>query len=144
MKPQAELIALRSMCRAAADEISENCDTYCAADEFGPPMLHARLRGELPPDIYHKFCTPEDAEQFKEIQHYTRTKTKSLTYGRKYYWTVCSKNGIWIESLASHQGLSVKRFLQSEKGGKLLNIKGWRSAQRKGFSLVKVLVTITK
>lgn len=43
---------LSSMCRRAADEITEFWDSHCNADGTGLTNLVSRLRGDIPPDYY--------------------------------------------------------------------------------------------
>jgi hypothetical protein len=66
---EAELIALRTMCRAAAVEIMEQWEAHCDADGFGPCNLLARLSGKLRPDLYPAHATKEEIARFNEIMH---------------------------------------------------------------------------
>ena len=64
---EAELIALRSMCKAAAAEIDSQWKAHCNADGFGPMNLQLRLNGDIPPDIYPQFVTQRDYTRYCEI-----------------------------------------------------------------------------
>jgi hypothetical protein len=64
---EAELIALRSMCRAAAAEIMAHWKAHCDGEGFGPCNLHARLSGKLPPDLYPDHATPEEVERYIKL-----------------------------------------------------------------------------
>jgi len=66
---EAELIALRSMCRAAADEIMEHWAAHCDAEGYGPCNLHARLSGKIGPDLYPGHATDAEIARFNEIMH---------------------------------------------------------------------------
>lgn len=55
-KLQEENRRLRSMCKAAAAEISEAWEAHCDDDGYGPVNLLARLEGKLPPDLYPAFA----------------------------------------------------------------------------------------
>ena len=52
---QEEIRKLRSMCKAAAAEISETWNAHCNEKGYGPVNLVARLEGTLPPDLYPEF-----------------------------------------------------------------------------------------
>jgi len=43
---------LKSMCRAAADEIDQHWESHCDEEGYGPASLMARLTGKVPPDLY--------------------------------------------------------------------------------------------
>ena len=69
MNAEAELIALRSMCRAAADEIMEHWAAHCDDDGYGPCNLHARLAGKIRPDLYPGHASAAEIARFNEIMH---------------------------------------------------------------------------
>lgn len=69
MNDEAELIALRSMCRAAAEEIMEHWEAHCDAEGYGPCNLHARLSGKIGPDLYPGHASDEEIARFNEIMH---------------------------------------------------------------------------
>lgn len=69
MNAEAELIALRSMCRAAAQEIDEHWEAHCDEEGFGPCNLVARLSGKIGPDLYPTCASDEAVARFNEIMH---------------------------------------------------------------------------
>jgi len=50
-----ELLAYKTMCRAAAQEILNHWDAHCNEEGYGPSNLVARLQGKLEPDIYPRY-----------------------------------------------------------------------------------------
>jgi len=64
---EAETIALRSMCRAAAEEIMEQWPAHCDDEKFGPCNLVARLCGDISPDLYPAYASDEEIERFGEL-----------------------------------------------------------------------------
>ena len=46
---------LKSMCKAAAAEISEHWGAHCDAEGYGPSNLMSRLEGRIKPDLYPGF-----------------------------------------------------------------------------------------
>jgi hypothetical protein len=53
---EAENIALRSMCAAAAAEIEDHWEAHCDDEGYGPANLMYRLKGQSPPNIYTHFA----------------------------------------------------------------------------------------
>jgi hypothetical protein len=67
MNPEAELIALRTMCRAAAAEIREHWEAHCNEEGYGPCNLLARLAGDIPPDLYPGHATSEEIDEYGRL-----------------------------------------------------------------------------
>ena len=65
---EAENIALRSMCWAAAKQIEEQWEHHCDEEGYGPRNLIARLNGTLAPDLYGGGVSKEDAAKYQSFK----------------------------------------------------------------------------
>jgi hypothetical protein len=52
-----EIRKLKSMCKAAADEIDSQWEHHCDKDGYGPVNLMGRLEGKMKADLYPGFDT---------------------------------------------------------------------------------------
>jgi hypothetical protein len=64
---EAEAIMLRSMCRAAADEISRAWTAHCDGEGYGPSNLMRRLEGGFAPSLYTMHADGKDCARFCAI-----------------------------------------------------------------------------
>jgi len=67
MNTEAEVIALRTMCRAAAAEIREHWEAHCHQEGYGPSNLVARLAGAISPDLYPGYASSEEIDAYNRL-----------------------------------------------------------------------------
>ena len=61
---ECKVIALKSMCGAAAVEIEGQWNAHCDGEGYGPSNLMYRLKGQMPPDLYSAFVTHEERSKW--------------------------------------------------------------------------------
>jgi hypothetical protein len=91
MNPEAELIALRTMCKAAAAEIREHWEAHCDATGYGPCNLVARLAGDIPPDLYPGHATSEEIDGYERLTLDTPATPPKLTDGYRHNFATLQK-----------------------------------------------------
>lgn len=148
MNAEAELIALRSMCRAAAAEIQKHYDAHCDAEGYGPCNLMARLTGRLGPALYPHHATHEECVRFTAGMHVDERKaTQDAGPGTKEDETATLPE--WINRITFRRGADDEIILRvpredGEGGWYAVNcVLTMRQAMKLGMELAEALVDQT-